>query len=107
MSYKYNINKIHSNLQTQFSEVGITEKSSIDLGPYVELSIIKEDKEVKMIITKKDLEKYNFNWFYSENPMLESAYMIPRISNIDNITSDILDIFEKNRFSEDYIQNKQ
>lgn len=106
MNYKYNVNKIHSNLQSQFGDVEINEKASIDLGPYVEISIIKEDTEVKMVITKKDLEKYNFYWSYSENPMLESAYMIPRISTIDNITSDVLDIFERNRFSEDYIQNK-
>ena len=102
----YNINKIHGDLISQFygSEIKIEEKSRQDFGNYFEISIIKEGKEVNMIITKYEVEKEDFNWFYSPNPLNKSIPLVERHSNIDNLTNDIKDIFDKNRFSEDYLK---
>ena len=52
---------------------------------------------------KKELENYSFNWSYSENPLNESADFVDRFSSIDDLTSDVKEIFEKNRFSEEYL----
>ena len=54
-------------------------------------------------ISKKELENYSFNWSYSENPLNESADFVDRFSSIDDLTSDVKEIFEKNRFSEEYL----
>jgi hypothetical protein len=106
MDLKYNINKIHSDLLSQFynAEIKIEEKSNLKYGSYIEVSVINEGKEVKMIMTKKDLENYSFPWRYSENPLNESSDFVERFSSVDDITSDIKEIFEKNRFSEDYLK---
>ena len=105
MNLKYNINKIHGDLLSQFlnAEIKIEEKSNLKFGNYIEVSIINEGKEVKMIVIKKDLENDNFNWSYLENQLNEGSFLIERFSNIDNLTSDVKDIFEKNRFSEEYL----
>jgi hypothetical protein len=105
MDFKYNINKIHSDLLSQFvtAEIKIEEKSNLKFGTYLEVSVINEGKEVKMIMTKKDLENYSFPWRYSENPLNESADFVERFSSIDDITSDIKEVFEKNRFSQEYL----
>ena len=67
MDFKYNINKIHGDLLSQFlnSEIKIEEKSNLKLGNYIEVSIINEGKEVKMVVSKKELENYSFNCSYS------------------------------------------
>lgn len=106
MNLKYNINKIHSDLLSQFinSEIKIDEKSSLKFGNYIEISILNEGKELKMIMLKKDLESYSFPWRYSENPLNENSELVERFSSIDNISSDIKEIFEKNRFSEEYLK---
>lgn len=106
MDLKYNINKIHSDLISRFinSEIKIEEKSNLKFGSYIEISIINEGKEVKMIVTKKDLENYSFPWRYAENPLNENSDLVERFSSVDNITLDIKEIFEKNRFSEDYLK---
>lgn len=105
MNFKYNINKIHSDLLSQFlnSEIKIEEKSNLKFGSYIEVSIINEGKEVKMVMTKKDLENYSFNWSYFENPLNENSDLVNRFSSIDDLTSDVKEIFEKNRFSEEYL----
>jgi len=105
MDFKYNINKIHSDLLSQFlnSEIKIEEKSNLKFGNYIEVSIINEGKEVRMIMTKKDLENYSFNWSYFENPLNENSDLVNRFSSIDDLTSDVKEIFEKNRFSEEYL----
>ena len=105
MDFKYNINKIHGDLLSQFlnSEIKIEEKSNLKLGNYIEVSIINEGKEVKMVVSKKELENYSFNWSYSENPLNERADFVDRFSSIDDLTSDVKEIFEKNRFSEEYL----
>jgi hypothetical protein len=56
MDIKSHINKIHYDLLTQFEEVTIQEKSNLKFGNYFEISNISEGKEVKMIITMKDIE---------------------------------------------------
>lgn len=105
MDFKYNINKIHGDILSQFlnAEIKIEEKSNLKFGNYIEVSIINEGKEVKMIMSKKDLENYSFNWSYFENPLNESSDLVNRFSSVDDLTSDIKEIFEKNRFSEEYL----
>lgn len=100
---KININKVHGGLVNNFEEVRISEKSSKELGNYFELSALKESKEVKMIITKKNIENDNFSWSYYADPSDSSSYLIERNSTIDTLVSDVEEIIEKNRFSEDYL----
>lgn len=102
MSLKENINKIHYDLTTRFGEVSITEKSSLKFGNYFELSVLENNKEVKLILKKNDVENYNFNWSYYSNPLKEDSYLVERCSNVDSITLHIQDIFEKNRFDSEY-----
>lgn len=103
MDIKSHINKIHIDLVNKFEQVKIEEKSSLKFGNYFEISSISEGKEVKMIITKKDIESPTFKWVYSENPLDENSFLIERVSNIDNISTHVGDIITKNRFSEDYL----
>jgi hypothetical protein len=103
MDIKSHINKIHIDLVNKFEQVKIEEKSSLKFGNYFEISSISEGKEVKMIITKKDIESPTFKWFYSENPLDKNSFLIERVSNIDNISTHVDDIITKNRFSEDYL----
>jgi len=100
---KYNINRLHGLLISSFEDVSLVEKSNNNYGNYFEISI-KEDKEVKIIITKKDIEDQNFGWKYYSNPTNESSFLIERYSSIDNITSDIKDILFKNRFDAEYLK---
>ncbi len=100
---KININKVHGGLVNNFEEVKISEKSNKELGNYFEVSALKESKEVKMIITKKNIENDRFSWSYYSDPSDESSYLIERISTTETIVSDVSDIIEKNRFSEDYL----
>lgn len=102
MDLKHNVNKIHVDLSSKF-DVSIEEKSDIKFGNYIDISVTNEGKTVKMIVTKRDLENYKFNWLYSVNPLSESANMVERTSTVDTIVSDISDIFEKNRFSSEYL----
>ena len=105
MDFKYNINKIHGDLLSQFlnSEIKIEEKSNLKLGNYIEVSIINEGKEVKMIVSKKELEGSSFNWAYLSNPLNESSDFVERNSNVETIANDISEIFEKKRFDSDYL----
>jgi hypothetical protein len=100
---KYNINKLHGLILNDFSNVEILEKSSLEFGNYFEISI-NEGKQVKMIVTKKEIENQNFQWKYFSNPLDENSFLIERRSSIENISNDIKDIFEKNRFDEDYLK---
>ena len=100
---KININKVHGELIGNFEEVSIVEKANKDFGNYFELSAFKESKEVKMIITKKNIENDRFIWSYYSDPSDDSSYLIERISTTDSIVSDVEDIVEKNRFSEGYL----
>jgi hypothetical protein len=74
-------------------------------GNFISISVTNEGKTVKMIVTKRDLESYKFNWLYSVNPLNENANMVERTSTVDTIVGDISDIFEKNRFSSEYLNH--
>lgn len=104
MDLKSNINKIHSDLLNNFEDVKITENSSKELQEYIEISIVKESKEVLMIITKKDLSSNSFNWLYYSNPNTKE-YLVERHSSVNSILGDLEDIFEKNRFDSEYLEN--
>lgn len=105
MELKYNINKIHSDFLTNFEEVRIDEKSNKEFGNYFLISAITEGKEVKMILTKKSVESGNLNWSYYSNPLMENSTLVERSSSIANITNDVKDIIDKNRFDEEYISS--
>lgn len=104
MNLKENINKIHFNLSNQFDDVKIEEKSNIELGSYVEMTINESEKQVKLVVTKKSLESSRFEWKYLSNPLNESSTQVERTSNLDDFTTDIKDIFDRNRFDQDYLQ---
>lgn len=99
---KYNINKLHGLLLNEFEDVKIVEKSNLALGNYFEISI-NEEKEVRMIIIKKDIENDIFEWKYFSNPLEENSFLIERKSSIDKVTEDVKEILVKNRFDEDYL----
>ena len=103
MNLKQNINRIHIELSNNFDEVNIFEKSDIKLGNYIELSILEGDKNLKLIVSKTDLEGDNFNWKYFANPLNENSDLVNRNSSISLFIEDVKDIFEKNRFNSEYI----
>tara|TARA_Y100000389_G_scaffold139909_1_gene137711 strand:+ start:4078 stop:4398 length:321 start_codon:yes stop_codon:yes gene_type:complete len=105
MSLKYNINLIHSNIKESYKETEIKEKSDKKFGNYFELNIISEDKELRIILEKKDIEGNVFNWKYFSNPLNEESQLVQRTSNINNISEHVKDIFGKNRFDENYLKN--
>ena len=82
MNLKQNINRIHIELSNNFDEVIIFEKSDIKLGNYIELSILEGDKNLKLIVSKTDLEGDNFNWKYFANPLNENSDLVNRNSSI-------------------------
>lgn len=99
---RYNINKIHIDLLLEYGEVKLEEKSNLEFGNYFEI-IINEDKQLKMIVVKRDIENANFNWKYFSNPLNEKSNLVERSSNIFSLIHDVKDIFEKKRFSEEYL----
>lgn len=105
MELKYNINKIHSDLLSNFEEVRIDEKSDKKFGNYFLISAINEGKEVKLILTKKSVETGNLNWSYYSNPLKDDSLLVERTSSIADITSDVKDVITKNRFDEEYISS--
>ena len=64
---------------SNFEEVKINEKSNKEFGNYFEISTIKENKEVKMILTKKNIENSKFSWSYYSDPLNESSFLIERV----------------------------
>ena len=103
MSLKENINKLHFNLSNRFNVI-INEKSDLKLGQYLEILVTEENKELKALVTKKELENNTFNWKYLSNPLDENSTIVERKSNIDRFFNDVVDIFEKNRFDSDYLE---
>lgn len=99
---KFNVNKLHGLLISNFENVTIAEKSDIRHNNYFEI-IVKEDKEVKIILNKREIENTNFNWKYFSNPENDDSFLIERHSSIQNIVSDIKDILIKERFDSDYL----
>jgi hypothetical protein len=102
MNLRENINKVHFDLQNRFGEVTITEKSDLKLGNYFELSILEENKEVKVILRKNEVEKNVFEWSYFSNPLNESSNLVERTSKLEMFSLDVQEVFEKNRFDSDY-----
>lgn len=105
MNLRDNINKIHIELSNNFESVSISEKSNLTHGNYFELSITEGNKNIKAIISKKDLDNSKFNWKYYSNPLNENSDLVDRTSMVEGFQLDISDIFEKNRFDSDYIEN--
>lgn len=103
MSIKQNINRIHVELSNNFESVKIEEKSNIKFGNYFEISSVNEGLEVKMIVTKRDLESNNIKWSYFANPLDSNSHLVERVSNIDNITNDVVEVLSKKRFSDEYL----
>lgn len=103
MNFKFNINKIHSDLIVNFDNVTINEKSSLTYGEYFEITAISENRELTMIISKKDLNYGSVSWKYYSNP-LKKNHLVEKNSSVDNLINDVKDIFEKNRFDSDYLE---
>lgn len=103
MNLKANVNKIHFDLSNQYQNVNIQEKTNHKLGHYLEISVLESDKNLKMIVTKYELEKDTFNWSYFANPEDETS-LVERVSSVNSFLGDINDIFEKNRFDSDYLK---
>jgi hypothetical protein len=109
MNIKSNANKIHNDMLSKFGDENVKvraeETFNSMFGNYVEFSITNENKLLKFIISKKDLNNSIFTWRYYDNPNSEKISLVERSSSVDTLLNDIVDIFEKNRFSEDYIKN--
>jgi hypothetical protein len=107
MDLKFNINKVHIDLLLEYDNVEIREKSNHQFGNYFEIEIVNENKrKLKMIIQKTEIENQNFNWKYFANPLDQNSHLVERKSNIHNITNDVKDIFDKNKFDEGYLIEK-
>jgi hypothetical protein len=104
MSLKTNINKIHGDFLNHFDNISILEKSSKEIGNYFELLINEDNKQVKIIIKKSDINNTSFNWQYYSNPDDSNSSLVERFSSVDGIYLDVKDIFQKNRFDSEYIK---
>lgn len=104
MNLKQNINKIHSDLLSSFKDVNISEKESLQMGNYFEITVNEGKKELKAIVTKRDLENSFFNWRYYSDPDGELSHLVERDGSVDNFASVVKDIFDKNRFDSDYLK---
>lgn len=100
---KFNINKMHGILLGMFEEVSILEKSSKEMGNFFEISAAFEGKKIRMVVSKSSLERDSFGWSYYSDPTDDSSYMIERSSAIGSIGDDMMDIFEKKRFCQEYL----
>lgn len=103
MNLRTNVNKIHSDLTENFSNVQISEKSNIRLGNFIELIVLENNKDLKIQISKYELEKDIFSWSYFSNPEQEDS-IVERVSHVNSFTNDVSDIFDKNRFDSDYLK---
>lgn len=104
MEIKKNINKIDFDLQNEFSDVTVVEKSAKNFGNHFEIVINESELKLKAMISNKNLELDTFSWSYLSNPNDENS-LVERVSSVENFVEDIRDIFEKKRFDSDYIKN--
>jgi hypothetical protein len=104
MNLRTNINKIHSDLTSRFNDVSLLEKSNVSLGNYFEISIVENNKNLKIILSKKSIDNDNFSWSYFSNPDNELSTLVERQSNVNNFVHIVEDIFEKNRFDSEYLE---
>jgi len=56
-----------------------------------------------MVVSKRDLESNNIKWSYFANPLDSNSYLIERVSNIDNMVNDVMDVVSKRRFTDEYL----
>lgn len=105
MDFKEKINKIHYDVSNEFTNVVINEKSSIQHGNYIELSMNENNKKLSVLIKKPDLHYKRFNWSYLSNPNNSKSLLIERNSSVESFIEDVKDIFEKNRFDSEYIKS--
>lgn len=101
MAHKENINKIHYDLSNEFDNISINEDADRKFGNHVKINI-ENGLELKMIIEKVSIDNDTFRWFYLSDPRNEDS-LIERHSDLTTITKDVKDIFEKNRFDQEYI----
>ena len=104
MDVKFNINKIHGDLLKSYPEVLIEEKANSKWGQFFQVEVKKDGKTCRCVITKESINLPTFNWGYFDNPTNEDSNLVARQSDIFSFTDHIEDIFEKNRFSKDYLQ---
>lgn len=102
MGFRENVNKIHSDLLSIY-DVKVEEGQSKQ-GNFIKFSIKEDKKELLVSISKSSLEKNYFDWVYDSNPLNENNDLVERSSTIEGFISDVIDIFEKNRFNEDYLK---
>lgn len=105
MELKKNINKIHFNLEKEFENLVIVEKSEKRFGNHFEITINESDLVLKAQLTHKNLEFENFTWTYLSNPEDENS-VVERVSTTDDFVKHVKDIFQKKRFDSDYLKNK-
>jgi hypothetical protein len=110
---KSRINKIDFELKAFFEHVYIKEKyyktgyfeiSANTIGFIFETKEYKR-LEAKLIINQPDLLQENIKWSYSTNPLDENALWLDRVSTLETISLDIINIIKEKRLSEDYIFN--
>jgi len=104
MGLKENVNRIHSKLSDIYNQVEISEKQDIKTGNFVQFTVINENKKLILNINKIELENDKFNWSYYSNPD-NLGHTVERFSSVNSFQNDVNDIFEKNRFSSEYLQN--
>lgn len=104
MDLKSNINRIHFLISERWENVEISEKSSKDLDKYFEIKI-NDSKCLRLIIPFRNIdEANNFEIYYYANPLNENSELISRMITNETIVPMIEDIFEKRRFSEEYLK---
>lgn len=109
---KENINKIDYELKNLFEEVEISEKNNrngyyfeINASSHINFDDVRKKVSVKVDIKKPDLMANNISWSYYTNPSNESSEVINRVSNINNISSDIYRIVSKKMMEEEYFES--
>ena len=101
---KENINKIDYDLKNLFESVKISEKSN--KGNYFFEVVASSNKaQVKVEISKPELNNNVIKWSYYVNPLNESSDKIERISNIENTASDIFEILSKKKMESAYFES--
>jgi hypothetical protein len=110
---KSRINKIDFELKQVFENVFIKEKYyktgyfEVSANKVVYLKESREYKrlEAKVIINQPDLLQEQVKWSYSTNPLVENTIWLDRVSPIEDLSKDIINIVEERRLNGDYIFN--
>jgi len=110
---KSRINKVDFELKQVFENVFIKEKYyktgyfEVSANKVVYLKESREFKrlEAKVIINQPDLLQEQVKWSYSTNPLVENTIWLDRVSPIEDLSKDIINIVEERRLNEDYIFN--